>query len=180
MKQIIYACLLLSVLFLVRCIPVDGQFIKFRESILKSIDGDIDVTTDVEFRLDGRHGLGSLLGACADEDRDDIEESIEGISKIQIGIYGLSGNTDHRNKKLAKIPKRMEKMGWDKIVKARDEEGFTWVYGKTSTGDCIEALSIVHLGSDELVIVQMEGVLDDFVEHEIDENDMENLKKFRL
>jgi hypothetical protein len=179
MKQLIYACLLLSVLFLVRCIPVDGQFIKFRNSILKSIEGDIDVTTDVEFRLDGRHGLGSFLGACADEDRDS-EESFEGISKIQVGVYKLSGVADYRNKKLTKIPKRMEKMGWEKIVKARDEDGYTWIYGKTSTGDCIEALSIVHLDSHELVMVQMEGVLDNFVEREIDKNDLENLKKFRL
>jgi hypothetical protein len=169
--------LLLPLLFLGRCIPVDGQFVHFRDSIFKSLDRDIDIKTDIEFRLEGKHGFTGLINAC---EKKDLEESFDGISKLQIGVYNLAGVTDINGKKLAKIPKRLEKMGWDKIVRSRDKSEFTWIYGKSSSGDCLEGLCIVHLNTHELVMVQMEGSLDKFVEREIEENDVENLKKFRL
>lgn len=129
-----------------------GEPADLRRDVARSWDLTVEKETGIE--------LGRITTAIARAfARGDGEDSLEGIRKIELGVYRVlerGAGVDQRR------PLRLD--GWEPVVHARDGEGNeTWVLYRLRGGS-IRGLALVSLDGDELVLTRLSGSLEGWLE----------------
>jgi hypothetical protein len=94
------------------------------------------------------------------EDEDQEEQILRRIHRVHFATYTVEDfpeNLDGRS--LASLDRRMQKQGWARMVRTREDQDLTWVYVRENKEE-IRDLLVVVLAYDEMIIVRVGGRLD--------------------
>lgn len=115
--------------------------------------------------------------AFSDDESADIFKSLKGIDKIQVSIYeGDKPEADLTIDAVEQVIQNFKNGGWDLFVKVRERDELALLFYKLEHNDII-ALSVIALSDDEVVLVEMNGDVKQFIQSAINGHDIE-LKGF--
>jgi hypothetical protein len=99
----------------------------------------------------------------SDEDVDDEElRFLRGVRRVEVGIYRIvEADFENSDPRLLGLGERMSKKGWYNIVRTSDDDENTWVYSKPNADADLRGLIVIALAGDELVVVRLDGYLQD-------------------
>lgn len=88
------------------------------------------------------------------------------IDKVQIAVYDADNIADLSNLNVEQsLMARNPELDWHTVVKVRDLDEFTWVLmGLDQTGTRIEAVSILVMEHTEMVLINVNGELQEMIE----------------
>lgn len=117
----------------------------------------------------GRVSLGlakKLLRLVMDEEDEQEVDFLFGLRKVEVGIYRVRMSAEERE--ALTLPRSFERAlrrgGWETLVKTRDGGERTWVFLRPETrpeGEILRSLYVVTWDGDELVLVHVEGRIDE-------------------
>jgi hypothetical protein len=151
------------------CVLVSHEFKMTRNAILDEI-GDVDLETEVQLQIGpALLSFSRMVISLADHSRESAMavSYLRDINNVQIGIYKLIDV--NRNKPLtipSKIARKLEKKGYEPLVKAKQRDGSAWVMTKMR-GKRLTSMYVIALDKEELVIVEIEGRLGSLIEKAI-------------
>ena len=142
-----------------------------RDEIIKNFGGEYK--SEVQFSV-GSIGISVsswLVDANADEDI--AADILDDISSVQIGIYKKlkESNLPDINT-LRDIEDKMFQSGWKTIVRSSDNGKLTAVYVRTNHAEKLDRMFVINLEDDELVLVDVEGDLNEVIATVIREKGM--------
>jgi hypothetical protein len=102
------------------------------------------------------------------------EASAEGIDLrdvrgVRVGTYPVRGHFDAMSVGTPRAIQRLEERGWTVAVRAREEDGVTWVLYR-SRGERITDILTASLESDELALVHVSGSLERVIRDVVSEH----------
>ncbi|MCK5327894.1 MAG: DUF4252 domain-containing protein [Candidatus Latescibacteria bacterium] len=106
----------------------------------------------------------------------DVEEEVRGcvaeIRRVQLAVYEVHGSRlDRPIRAAAPIRKRLERAGWEILVKVREAEEFCWIFYRLR-GDFINELYVIALDNNDLVLVKVEGRFDRMIARVLKDHDL--------
>jgi hypothetical protein len=113
----------------------------------------------VEVNLRG--SLLKLVGLAAQEDEPEMRSLMNNLELVRVLVYpaedlGLSGFTD----KAAELAKRLEKDGWETLVRVRERDETAYIAVKLE-GEKVVGLTVLACEKDdEVVFVNIAGLID--------------------
>ncbi len=134
-----------------------------------------ELSLDREFGLTlGRISLSmvrTVLRMTDDEDSEEALMFLKGVRRAEVGVYRVTApySTDSVPQ-LASIGRRFTRDGWSNIVRTRDDGDHTWIYSKTDPEGDLRGLLVVDLADDELVVVRLDGNLQEALENAASDN----------
>ncbi len=172
MKTIILVILFmicLSVCFLPGCVFISSDFQHTKDLILEEFDR-VDVKTEVQIQIgSGLISLGSLVVSFTDA-RDEALKYLKDIRNVQVGVYKLRQiDRKHPVKIPDKISKKLERKGYEPMVKVKERGSAVWVMTKMR-GKRLQSLYVISLDRSELVLVEVQGRLERLIEKAIREH----------
>ncbi len=166
MKRVVNLILLCGVLLLsTGCIGVNSDFKRIRTKLISSVG--VDFQKDIEFRI-GSAGI-KLVGMFVSfaETDEPIEEYLNDISYIQIGVYKTKRGYDYSPSlsSLKVFNEHLEGNNWQHIVRSVNRNQLTGIYIKYDDEERlnINSLFIASLDERELVLVEVGGDLEELV-----------------
>lgn len=158
--------------FLSGCVFVSVDFRDTKDIITREL-GPVDIDTEVQLRIgSGMLSLGRLVASCADVDREAMSY-LRDIRNVQIGVYKLRNAKRDRPIVIPeKIGKRLARKGYEPMVRTKERDGAVWVMTKIR-GKRLEALYVIALDPEELVLVEVRGRLERLIEKAIREHGFE-------
>ena len=166
-KKIISIILILSItaLLLPGCVFVSRDFRMTRNDIIKEL-GDVEVETEVQLQIGpGLLSAGKLAVSIADVD-DDVRGLLKEIRNVQVGVYKVVNSQDGKIKIPAKISRKLEKKGYEPMVRVKQRDEAVLVMTKMRRNR-LEALYVIALDREELVLVEVQGRLGKLIEKAI-------------
>lgn len=158
----------LLVFLLPGCVFISRDFRMTRNEILKEI-GDVDIDTEVQLQIGpGLLSIGKMVASCTEID-DEAKEYLRDIHNVQVGVYKLRNVKKSRISIPKRIAKRLERKGYEPMVKVKERNEATWVMTKMK-GNKLRSLYVIALDREELVLVEVEGRLGKIVEKAIQEH----------
>ncbi|MFC2084131.1 DUF4252 domain-containing protein [Bacteroidota bacterium] len=146
------------------CIGVNYQFRKIRNHIFDNMN--LERQRVIEFSV-GPAGLllAGMVVQFSDVD-EPIDEILGQISRVQVGIYDKTetdmGKPDFSV--LRSLSDLMNKAGWQYIVRTIDGDDMAAVFVRSNYKEEIEQLFVIALSDEELVLVELQGDLEEIVE----------------
>ena len=106
----------------------------------------------------------------------DVEEDVRGcvaeIRRVHLAVYEVHGiRSDRPVRAAAPIRKRLERAGWEILVKVREAENICWVFYRLR-GDFINELYVIALEDDDLVLAKVEGRFDRMITKALKDHDL--------
>jgi hypothetical protein len=166
MRQIIYLIVLGSLLCCSGC-RTSSDFNYIEDSIRGQIY-PAKLENDIKFSVGS---LSMKMINCFVDDKEDKDMFLKEIKSVQIGVYKIH-NAD--NKGQFRIPGNVEKTlidkGWEPFVRVRkkNEENVLILYRQMS--EKIMSMYVISLEQNELVIVEVNGNLNNIMEKAICEH----------
>lgn len=98
------------------------------------------------------------------------ELDFSSIDKVQIAVYEAGNVNDLSELDVEQsLMARDPSLNWQTVVKVREFDEFTWVLmGLDQTGTRIEAVSILVMEQTELVLINVNGELEEMIEFAFD------------
>ena len=99
------------------------------------------------------------------QDDEMIDDMMRQVSNVQVGVYTLTKNRGKEKASIMeKINNEMEAKGWQYIVRSYDSEDLTAVFVSKNPDMFFRKMFIVTHDSEQLVLVEVEGKLDQLIE----------------
>lgn len=154
--------ILLLPLFLSGCIGINEEFADIRNEVFNNFGGEYK--SEVQFSI-GSAGItvsSWFVDAAAEEDI--AADILDDVSSVQVGVYKkLRGTDSPRMNTLREIENKMSESGWRSIVKTCDEDELAAVYVRKNPDEILDRLFVISLDKDELVLVEVEGDLNEAI-----------------
>ena len=94
---------------------------------------------------------------------DEVLDYLACIKRVEVNVQEISGLSSLRSIRWPKgIERKLERDGWETLVKAREEDEIVLVLYKTRK-KTVRSLYVLSLSPEELVLVKVEGRLDTLV-----------------
>ncbi|MBK9098809.1 MAG: DUF4252 domain-containing protein [bacterium] len=158
--------ILLSILLLLfpltGCIGINEEFSKIRDSVIKSFGEEYH--SEVQFSL-GSVGM-TLSSWIVDvsEEENLSSDILDDVSSIQVGVYEkIKGSNEKNISALYDIESEMQKSGWKSIIKSSSNNELAAVYIRNDNEDILNRLFIINYDGSELVLVEVEGDLQEAI-----------------
>ena len=154
------------------CIGVNEEFRSLRNTIFSNTDNEFE--KEIEFSV-GPAGLalaGMFVKFADDEEGRNVGEMIGEISRVQIGIYKNHNrfNDDIDFTFLKEINKKMNKNGWQYIVRAIDHNELAAVYIRDDESENLREAFIIAMNDEDLIFANIYGDLNGLIETAIRQN----------
>lgn len=172
-KSVIFLVILSSVFLFSGCFGVNTEFRSIRNSLLQNNKSDFDRTFELSVGQAGML-LASMIIRMADESEYSVDELLAQVSRVQIGVYELEDHVDFADinckEMLGSIDAQMKNEGWHYIVKTRDHGEIAAVFIRDNILDEFSEMFVVAFSGEELVLVQLNGDLDNLIQIAIREH----------
>jgi len=170
--KIFFIPILLLPLLLNGCLAINEEFEDIRDLVILSIGNDYK--SEFQFSV-GSVGI-TVSSWVVDASTDDEfpSEIMDDVSSVQVGVYKkLRGTSSPVFQTLLEIEPEMQASGWKSIVKTCDKEELIAVYIQKDSGEILDRLFVISLEDDKLVLVEVEGDLNEAIATVIREKGME-------
>lgn len=158
-----FGCILLVALALAGC-KETPSLASIEWELERQLPG-MELERESHIRL-GRFAMGlvkSVVRLAAGEDEDDLRilSHVKRVAVATFRVRSLPENPD------VAVPYRFERQlaerGWDVVVRQRDHDEHVWVFYRLDDDESIRNLYVVTLDPHELVVVDLEGRLDEII-----------------
>jgi hypothetical protein len=152
--------LFLMLIFTTGCVSFsDRSFRPVKRDIAAQLP---ELTLKKEFAM----SMGSAMFNTIDFITIGSDFDFSSIDKVQIAVYEMKNTSDLRSLDVERsLMARNPDLNWQTVVKVRELDEYTWVMmGLNSDGNRIEALSILVMEQDELVLINVNGELEKMIE----------------
>ncbi len=159
-KTILISLIIASSILFLGCFEVDGNFKKIKNDILSSAENKF--YRDHEFAI-GKAGISlASIAANLDDEKNEAKEILNNLSKIQIGVYKCRDRVKLSDdySLLQRIDERMKNVGWEYIVKSREDNTLTGIYVKRNDGNKLREFFVISLDKNKLTLIELKGELD--------------------
>lgn len=165
MRRATCPLLALGAALVLGCAGVDGNFCRVRDLVLQST-GAREIVTEFQIGLGpGLLWLGGTVARLALGD-DDAAGLLLDIHAVQVGVYRLRGETREARRIPAALVHRLTKRGYEPIVKVSARNEATLVFARMHK-ERLQALFVVALDEEELVLAEVRGRLERVVEEAV-------------
>ncbi len=172
-KHAIFLVILSSVFLFSGCFGVNTEFRSIRNSLLQNNKEDFDRTFELSIGQAGMLLAGMFI-RMADESEHNIDQMLAQVSRVQIGVYELEDPADRQNvncrEMLTSVETQMKNEGWHYIVKTRDNNEIAAVFIRDNILDEFSEMFVVAFSNKELVLVHLNGDLDNLIQIAIREH----------
>ncbi len=160
---------ILCICFLPGCLFVSQNFKNTRNLILDEL-GPVSVDTEVQIRVGpGMLSFGGFVASFTDADQNALSY-LRDIRNVEVGVYNLQRKTEGNAFSMPKkVRKSLAKNGYEPMVRTRDRGEETWVMTKMRKNR-LEAIYVIVIEQEELVLVEVRGRLERVVEKAIEEH----------
>jgi len=119
------------------------------------------VNTEVNINL-GTGIIKALLAFSGDEDAKEVNKIMEGLDNIRVSVFELdnSVNTKQLNSIIQSKISSLLSQGFESIVTVKEKHETVNIMAKVNNNKIEDAMIIVMDEEDELVIVDMKGLID--------------------
>lgn len=150
--------------FATGCIGVNRDFRNIKNNILHSVNDRFE--KDVEFSVGpGLLFLAGMFVQFAEEENENIDDILDNISRVQVGVYKREGNSfgNYDLSYLEKMDADLRAKGWKYLVKSRNSREISAVYVQSNIKE-LKSIFVIALQEDELALVEVTGDLDNLIE----------------
>lgn len=182
MKYKIILILMISALFIVitGCIPSrDFEFIE--DAIRSDLHSDLHIKTNFKFAF-GPVSLSTIRVFVDLVDADDEAEMyLKEIKQVQVGVYEVRRyqNSAGRVHIPLKVRNKLEELGWELFVNARERDEHVNLYYK-QLNNYVGSLYVIVFENEELVILEVRGNLENMIEKAIQQHGVPGDPKMRI
>jgi len=170
--KIFFIPLLLLPLLLNGCLGINEEFEDVRDLVILSIGNDYK--SEFQFSVGSVGITVSSWVVNASTDDDLPSEIMDDVSSVQVGVYKkLQGTSSPNFQTLQEIEPDMQASGWKSIVKTCNKEELAAVYIRKDSGEILDRLFVISFEDDELVLVEVEGDLNEAIANVIREKGMD-------
>lgn len=170
--KIFFIPLLFLPLLLNGCLGINEEFEDVRDLVVLSIGNDYK--SELQFSVGSVGMTVSSWVINASTDDDFPSEILDDVSSVQIGVYKkLKGITSPDFQTLREIEPDMQASGWKSIVQTCDRGELAAVYIRKDSSEILDRLFIISFEDDELVLVEVEGDLNEAIATLIREKGMD-------
>lgn len=133
-----------------------------RDSILRQ---NPEITLEKEMAITMGNGLFHLLDVITLNDADLSE--IDSVQVAVYRVYGLNNKVRLDSETFANsLLEKDADLYWEQIVRVRDEGENVWIFAGMDLGkNSLEAISVFVQEQDELVLINIDGDMDEMVEY---------------
>jgi hypothetical protein len=145
------------------CFGVNGDFKDLRNEIFKTLNAE---EVDKEFEYSASNFevyLASKIASMSDR-MIEAEIALEKISNVQIGVYNVRENELPSPNIIFHLDKKMREKGWSNLIKSCNHKEGCFVYINLENKDRIKNAFLLNIDSEEIVIIEIHGKLDNLVE----------------
>lgn len=128
-----------------------------------------ELTLEKEMAVNVGRSLFSLLDAFADDEAD-----LSNLDNVNIAIYKVHGVQATKNglskQSFAEALRKTDgSLHWEQIVRVRDHGENVWVFaGMDLPRNRLEAISVIVLEQDELVLINVDGDIDEMMKYALE------------
>lgn len=170
--KIFLVSILLLPLLLNGCLGINEEFEGVRDVVFLSIGNDYK--SEFQFSVGSIGITVSSWVVDASTDDDFPSEIMNDISSVQVGVYKkLQGTTSPNFQTLLEIEPEMQASGWKSILRTYTNNEITGIYVRNDKGEQLNRLFVISLEDDELVLVEVEGDLNEAIATVIREKGMD-------
>lgn len=171
MKRIIVFCVAIAVLAGTGCFRLGGP-----EGVTQTLSREAGVELDQEFGITVTRG-GVWLAKKSMRWVDDVDVSLDGLKRVEVGIYTVRDQDDRRSGRLSEDLFPIE---WTPWVKVRDGGSDVMVMVKQGKHpEDINGMLVVVAEDEEWVVVRMKGdlyrIMEDSLRFAFDQTDRSDL-----
>ena len=164
--------ILLLPLLLNGCLGINEEFKDVRDIVILSIGNDYK--SEFQFSVGSVGITVSSWVVDASTDDDLPSEIMDDISSVQVGVYKkLQGSSSPNFQTLLEIEPEMIASGWRSIVRSYTNNELTGIYVRNSKEKQLNRMFVISLKDDELVLVEVEGDLNEAIATVIREKGMD-------
>ena len=103
---------------------------------------------------------------------DDVRECVAEIQDVQLAVYEIHGLRSVEPVRVSEpVRKRLERAGWEMLVKVKEEEELCWVFYRPE-GSLINEFYVIALKNDKLVLVRVQGRFDPMIAKVLEDHDL--------
>jgi hypothetical protein len=163
---------LLLPLLLNGCLGINEEFEGVRDLVILSTGNNYK--SEFQFSI-GSVGITVSSWVVDASTEDDFpSEIMDDISSVQVGVYKkLQGTSSPSFQTLREIEPEMQASGWRSIVQTCDRGELAAVYIRKDSNEILDRLFVISLTDDELVLVEVEGDLNEAIATVIREKGMD-------
>jgi len=170
--KIFFIPILLLPLLLNGCLRINEEFEHVRDVVLLSFGNDYK--SEYQFSIGSVGVTVSSWVIDASSDDDIAADILDDVSSVQIGVYKkLRGTNASDFQILNDIEPEMRASGWRSIIRSSTENELTGIYIRNEKVEMLNRLFVISLENDELVLVEIEGDLNEAIATVINEKGMD-------
>ena len=103
---------------------------------------------------------------------DDVRECVAEIQDVEVAVYEIHGPRSVQPIRASEpVRERLERAGWEMVVKVREEEELCWVFYRPE-GSLINEFYIIAM-NDKLVLAKVQGRFDPMVAEVLEDHDLD-------
>jgi hypothetical protein len=153
-RKLIYIFLLILPLFIYGCFGVDGNFKKIRNEVFRGLNAE-DIDREFEYTASNFEVyLASKIAGML----------LEKISNVEVGVYNLSEYQSLSQKSFSFLEESMKNKGWSQLLTTRNHKDMCFIYVDIENNDKINDAIVLNIDSKQLVMIEIHGKLDKFIE----------------
>jgi hypothetical protein len=162
-RKLIYIFLLILPLFIYGCFGVDGNFKKIRNEVFRGLNAE-DIDREFEYTASNFEVyLASKIAGISDNMLY-AEMLLEKISNVEVGVYNLSEYQSLSQKSFSFLEESMKNKGWSQLLTTRNHKDMCFIYVDIENNDKINDAIVLNIDSKQLVMIEIHGKLDKFIE----------------
>jgi hypothetical protein len=172
-NKIFFIPILLLPLLVNGCLGINEEFEGVRDMVILSTGNDYK--SEFQFSIGSVTITVSSWVVDASTDDNFPSDILEDVSSVQVGVYKkLQGTTSSPNfQTLLEIEPEMQASGWRSILRSYKDNELTGIYVRNSKEEQLNRLFVISLEDDELVLVEVEGDLNEAIATVIREKGMD-------
>ena len=156
-------CLLLTALFLTGCKETPSMA-SIQWELERQIPG-IQLEREHHIRL-GRFTMAlvkKVVRLVDDEDQEELR-AISHVKRVAVATYRVRSLPEDMDLDVPyRFERKLAKLGWEVVVRQREDDEHVWVFYRLDEEDSIRNLYVVTLDAYELTVVDLEGRLDQMI-----------------
>ena len=143
----------------------------FQDIAAEVVPSDESFDTQIELRVGGFPIwlAGFVTGFIDEPEVREASVYLDSVYEVEVGVYKPSIRKDRDLKTMARsIHEKMEKRGFELIVRVREDEELVTVYLPKGGGEKVEEGFVVVVGPSEIVLVKAEADFEEIAEAAIE------------
>jgi hypothetical protein len=161
-NKIFFIPILLLPLLVNGCLGINEEFEGVRDMVILSTGNDYK--SEFQFSVGSVGITVSSWVVDASTDDDFPSDILEDVSSVQVGVYKkLQGTSFPNFQTLLEIEPEMQASGWRSILRSYKDDELTGIYIRNIKEEQLNRLFVISLEDDELVLVEVEGDLNEAI-----------------